>query len=68
MRTPESQEKLNYYAEQLYLARNMYCEAKESLKYSRQLVSLYKAKYEQELKDPDFNLFKEMFYGEGNHE
>jgi hypothetical protein len=61
MRSTESQEKLNYYSEQLYVARSMYCEAKKSLEYSRKLVATYQAKYNFALRNPDFDLFTEMF-------
>ena len=61
MRSTESQEKLNYYSEQLYVARNMYCEAKKSLEYSGKLVATYQAKYKFALRNPDFDLFTEMF-------
>ena len=61
MRTPESQEKLNHYSQQLFYARKKYAEAQEDLKYYRSLVAQYSAKYNQGLKDPNFDLFKEMF-------
>ena len=61
MRTPESQAKLNHYAEELWRAREKYSDALETVKYYKYMIARYKEAYDQELKDPNFDLFAEMF-------
>ena len=61
MRTPESQAKLNHYAEELWRAREKYSDALETVKYYKHMMARYKEAYDQELKDPNFDLFAEMF-------
>jgi len=60
-RSVESQEMLNHYADQLYVARAKYSEAQEMMNYYKHLIAHYGEKYNQELKDPNFDLYAEMF-------